>query len=119
MSDRPSKIDGPGGHDGEDLQTDALAPEHQNSEQDERAEQAQDLAGEAGRSAGQFPTDRSDKAPSGEVSVEAEDVVDHMKQMVTSGRIDNSAYRGEPNLDDNEDKYGPGSKVDDLPSDGS
>ena len=42
-----------------------------------------------------------------------------MRDMEQSGRIDMGAYRGEPNMDDNEDKYGPDSKEDDLPSDGS
>jgi len=39
--------------------------------------------------------------------------------MEQSGRIDMGAYLGEPNMDDNEDKYGEESKLDDLPSDGS
>ena len=42
-----------------------------------------------------------------------------MKQMVSSGRIDNAAYAGEPNMDDDEDKYGPGASEDDLPDDGA
>jgi hypothetical protein len=43
-----------------------------------------------------------------------------MRDMEQSGRIDMGAYSGEPNFDDNEDKYGEESKVDkDLPSDGS
>ena len=39
--------------------------------------------------------------------------------MEQSGRIDMDAYRGEPNLDDNEDKYSESNKVDDLPGDGT
>jgi hypothetical protein len=41
--------------------------------------------------------------------------------MVTSGRIDNSAYRGEPNFDDDDDKYGAGANDDEdgLSSDDS
>ena len=42
-----------------------------------------------------------------------------MRDMEQSGRIDMSAYAGEENLDDNEDKYGDETRVDDLPSDGS
>lgn len=114
MTDRPRKFAG------EDRQTEELAPENQNAEQSDIDEQAQTLAAEAaGRSSGDFATDRSDKVSTGEEGDDVEDLVDHMKQMVTSGRIDNSAYAGEPNFDDNEDKYGPASKEDDLPSDGA
>ena len=42
-----------------------------------------------------------------------------MRDMESSGRIDMSAYRGEPNMDDNEDKYGRANKIDpDLTGDG-
>lgn len=114
MTDRPSKFDG------EERQTEDLAPENQNAEQDDAGDQAQTLADEArGRSAGEFPTDESEKVPTGSDGDDVEDLVDHMEQMVSSGRIDNSAFRGEPNLDDDEDKYGPASKEDDLRSDGT
>ena len=120
MSDRPDQVGRPAPHDGEDRQTDALAPENHNAEQDDGPEQAQQLADEAvGRSPGEFETEESEKVSTGDESDDVEDLVDHMKQMVGSGRIDNSAYRGEPNLDDNEDKYGPGSKVDNLRGDGT
>ena len=39
--------------------------------------------------------------------------------MEQSGRIDMGAFRGEPNMDDNEDMYGDENKLDDLPSDGT
>ena len=42
-----------------------------------------------------------------------------MRDMEQSGRIDMGAYRGEPNLDDNEDKYGEDNKEDDLAGDGA
>ena len=78
------------------------------------------MADEAvGRGSGEFATDESEKVPTGDESDDVEDLVDHMEQMVSSGRIDNSAYAGEPNYDDNEDKYGPASKEDDLRSDGT
>ena len=48
-----------------------------------------------------------------------QDVVDHMNQMETSGRIDNSAFAGSDNHDDNVDALGRASKVDDLRGDGS
>jgi hypothetical protein len=46
-------------------------------------------------------------------------VIDHMRDMEKSGRIDMGAFAGEPNMDDNEDKYGEDSKEDDLRSDGT
>lgn len=97
---------------------DDVAPETWNDEQEDEATQAQTLADEArGRSSGEAATDDSEKVSTGEDGDDVEDLVDHMEQMVSSGRIDNSAYRGEPNYDDDEDKYGPGSKEDDLPGD--
>ena len=46
-----------------------------------------------------------------------QDTVDHMRDMESSGRIDMNAYRGEPNHDDNEGKYGKKNEVDpDLPN---
>lgn len=120
MTDRPNRVAGPTNSDGEDRQTEDLAPENRNAEQEEAGEQAQTLADEArGRSPGEFATDDSEKVSTGDDSDDVEDLVDHMEQMVSSGRIDNSAYRGEPNLDDDEDKYGPDSKEDDLTSDGT
>ena len=47
-----------------------------------------------------------------------EDLVDHIKQMDRGG-IDMSAYRGEPNHDDNVDKYGKDKKPDGLRGDGT
>jgi hypothetical protein len=106
--------------DGEERQTEALAPENQNAEQEDAGEQAQTVADQAlGRSSDDFGLDASGKVPTGEEGDDVEDIVDHMRQMVSSGRIDNSAYSGEPNYDDNEDKYGPDSKEDDLRSDGT
>jgi hypothetical protein len=42
-----------------------------------------------------------------------------MNQMETSGTIDMSAYEGEPNHDDNVDKYGKRAKLDGLRGDGT
>ena len=101
MTDSPRQFDG------EDKQTEELAPENQNSEQDDEASQAQELADEAlGRSSGEFATGDSDKVSSGDDSDDAQDLVDHMEQMVSSGRIDNDAFRGERNDDDEEDLLG-------------
>ena len=35
-----------------------------------------------------------------------QDLVDHMRDMERSGRIDMGAYRGEDNMDDDDGKYG-------------
>jgi hypothetical protein len=112
MTERPRKFDG------EDRQTEDLAPENLNAEQEDADEQAQTLADEAlGRSSDDFLPEDSEKVPTGEEGDDVEDLVDHMEQMASNGRIDNSAYRGEPNLDDNEDKYGPAAKEDGPPGD--
>lgn len=114
MTDRPARIDG------EERQTQDLAPENENAEQSDAAEQAQTLADEArGRGAGDAGLDDSEKVGTGDENDDVPDLVDHMKQMESSGRIDMDAYRGEPNLDDNIDKYGPAAKEDDLPGDGT
>lgn len=101
---------------------DDAAPELHNDEQDDEPGQAQTLADEAMKGGGQesSPLDSTKPDDSGDLSDDStQDLVDHMRDMEQSGRIDMDAFRGEPNHDDNEDKYGPGSKLDDLPSDGS
>lgn len=98
-----------------------LAPETHNSEQDDHLAQAQEVAEEAGyQDAEASPLDSVKSDEPGEVMDDAsQDLIDKMRDMEQSGRIDMSAYRGEPNMDDNEDKYGEDNKLDDLPSDGS
>ena len=90
-----------------------LAPEAHNSEQDDEQEQAHFVAGEALALRKGDPT-ASVKVGGGDV----QDLVDHMRDMESSGRIDMGAYEGEENMDDNEDKYG---EKDDMerPSDGT
>jgi len=101
MTERPKKFAG------EDEQTEDLAPENQNSEQDDEDSQAQTFADEAlGRSSDDFGLDDSEKVPTGEDSDDVEDLVDHMRQMERSGRIDNDAFRGERNDDDEEGLLG-------------
>ena len=46
-------------------------------------------------------------------------MVDHMRDMESSGRVDMDAFAGEPNHDDNVDKYGSEAKLDGLRGDGS
>lgn len=98
----------------------ALAPEMHNDEQDDHRDQAQEVAEEARGSDGEASPLDSEKVNRGIDDNSAQDLVDRMRDMEQSGRIDMDAYRGEPNLDDNEDKYGAANKVDpELPADGS
>lgn len=84
------------------------APETVNREQDD-GEQAQDVAAEA---LGQGdPSEDSEHVGGGDRygldADDAQDVVDHMEAMVADGRIDNDAFRGERNDDDEPDALGP------------
>ena len=88
------------------------APEARNREQDDEAAQAQSVAEAARREA---RLEDSDKKPSGDASDDVQDLVDHMRQMERSGRIDMDAYRGERSDDDEEDELGPGGVEDDEP----
>jgi hypothetical protein len=83
-----------------------------NSEQDSDAsEQAQTVAEEA-LNRGTDMAEDSEKVSSGDELDDIQDLVDHINQMESSGRIDMSAYRGEPNHDDDIDKYGRASDTD-------
>jgi hypothetical protein len=101
----------------------ALAPETHNDEQDDHRSQAQEVAEQAQDYTQQLrsPTESGkDSNASDLLGDSTQDMIDHMRDMESSGRIDMAAYRGEPNMDDNEDKYGEANKLDrDLPSDGS
>jgi hypothetical protein len=113
MTDRPRQS-------GERTSADE-APELHNAEQDDELEQAQTLADEAlrGEARRASPLD-SVKPDDDDLSDDStQDLIDHMRDMEASGRIDMSAFAGEPNHDDNEDKYGDEAKLDDLPADGS
>jgi hypothetical protein len=96
------------------------APELHNAEQDDEGEQTQTVAEDAlnGMARAASPLD-SIKVHGGIDDDSTQDLIDHMRDMEQSGRIDMGAYAGEENLDDNEDKYGEDNRVDDLPSDGS
>ena len=99
-----------------------LAPETHNSEQDDEGEQAQTLAGEVlngGPADQRNPTDSIKVNGSNYEEDSTQDLVDHMRDMERSGRIDMGAFRGEDNMDDNEDKYGDENRLDDLRSDGT
>lgn len=85
------------------------APELHNSEQDDEDAQAQTIADEAlhgGRSKNS-PLDSRKSPDEGEVMDDAsQDLIDLMRDMEQSGRIDMRAYRGEPNMDDEDETYG-------------
>lgn len=93
-----------------------IAHEAHNASQDDESEQAQWVAGEVLRHGAHFGD--SERVPSGGFGEEGgstPDLVDHMKQMVTDGRIDMSAYRGERMDDDDEDGLGPQGRENDRP----
>ena len=96
-----------------DPETDAarhasLAPDTFNDEQDDEGAQAQTLANEAlGRNPGDYGSPTESRKVGGNFDGDStQDLVDHMRDMERSGRIDMGAYRGEDNMDDNEEKYG-------------
>jgi len=94
----------------------AVAPEAVNREQDDEAAQTQTLADEAlGRAPLVAALSDSEKVGGGIDDLDTPDLVDHMNQMVTSGRIDMSAYRGERSDDDIENLYGEQGIDDDTP----
>ena len=95
------------------------APETHNDEQEDERSQAQSIAEEARNKDGEASPLDSIKVNGGIDEDSTQDLIDHMRDMEQSGRIDMDAYAGEENLDDNEDKYGEENRVDDLPSDGS
>jgi hypothetical protein len=99
-----------------------LAPETHNDEQDDHRSQAQEVAEQAGDPAFDKTSPlESEKGPnsSGLMNDSTQDTIDHMRDMEESGRVDMDAYRGEPNHDDNVDKYGKARKPDGLRGDGT
>ncbi|RKF20604.1 hypothetical protein D6851_10715 [Altericroceibacterium spongiae] len=99
-----------------------MAPETHNDEQDDHLAQAQEVSEEAQAltPGSESPTESErDQGDSGLLNDSTQDMVDHMRDMESSGRVDMDAYRGEPNYDDNVDKYGEGHNSDGLRGDGS
>lgn len=88
------------------------APETVNREQEDEEAQAQSVAEAARR---ERRLGDSDKAPSRGEGDDAQDLVDHMRQMERSGRIDMDAYRGERSDDDEDGELGEGGIEDDAP----
>lgn len=84
-----------------------LAPETFNDEQEDEDAQAQSVADEAiGRATSAFGLDDTEKVSSGDNTDDVQDLVDHMRQMESSGHIDMGAFRGERNDDDEEGRFG-------------
>lgn len=83
-------------------------PETVNVSQEDEAEQAQSVAdGQLQADHDRFGLSPSSKVRSGDIDDDVQDLVDHMNDMVASGRIDMDAYRGERNDDDEEGSLGP------------
>ena len=89
-----------------------VAPETRNREQQDEEAQAQTVA-EAARKGRRL--EDSDKTPARGETDDAQDLVDHMRQMERSGRIDMDAYRGERSDDDEEGELGEAGIEDDEP----
>jgi hypothetical protein len=106
MARKPEPDNDDARFDGENKQTAALAPENENSEQNDEPAQAQSVAEEAiNRATGVLGNDTS-HVESAFNALDAQDLVDHMKQMERGNTIDMSAFAGEPNHDDEPDTYG-------------
>ena len=83
------------------------APEGKNRSQRDESTQAQTIGSEAQHI--DTGTMASEHAPNTGTNVtpdDAQDLVDHMKQMERSGTIDRDAFRGERNDDDSESPLG-------------
>ncbi|MBX7494150.1 hypothetical protein K3163_13120 [Qipengyuania sp. 1NDW9] len=104
----------------QEMRQSGLAPETHNDEQDDHRSQAQEVAQQAEQltTETRSPTESGkSNNSSGLMGDSTQDTIDHMRDMESSGRIDMDAYRGEPNHDDNEGKYGKKNEVDpDLPN---
>ena len=87
-----------------------LPPEVHNDEQDGHGEQAQDVADAARREDSQTASPlESTKRPANDIDPAPDstgDLIDEMRRMEGEGRIDMSAFAGEPNHDDEPETYG-------------
>lgn len=94
------------------------APELHNAEQDDEANQAQTIADEAlaGAARDYSPLDSEKKDDEDDLDDDdsAQDLIDKMRDMEQSGRIDMGAFRGEPNMDDEDETYGDGHDPDEV-----
>lgn len=83
-------------------------PDLQNSEQNEEGTQAQDVAEDAIVLTGEDedPLESEDGSPSGVGDIvprDVPDLVENLKNMLNSGRIDMDAFEGEEGMDDNDE----------------
>ena len=84
-----------------------LPPETVGDEQEDESTQSQSVAREAlDRATSTLGLGDSEKVTNGDDDDDVQDLVDHMRQMETSGIIDMSAFRGERNDDEEEGRYG-------------
>lgn len=87
-----------------------LAPEVHNTEQDAKGEQAQDVADEAraedSHTASPLESTKPESGGFDPAPDSTGDLIDEMRRMEGEGRIDMSAYAGEPNHDDEPETYG-------------
>ena len=87
--------------------SDELVPDDNDEQRD--ADQAHDVARDALNPTAKLSGESEHGGKSNPGAVTPDDVpdlVDTMNQMVTSGRIDNGAFAGEPMHDDEEDRLG-------------
>ena len=103
----PTKM--PSSFAGEHAQTAELAPENHNDEQDAHQSQAQHVARQAKEHASNAnaPTEsmKVEGTSVDNVAGSETDVIDEMREMEDTGLIDNGAFAGEPNHDDNTSKF--------------
>ena len=98
-----------------------LPPESVNQSQEDEDAQSQTLAATAGgQDTAEFTLEDSEKTPANGAEDDVQDLVDHMRDMVRSGRIDMDAYRGERNDDDEPETLGEAAREpDDVDSRGN
>jgi hypothetical protein len=87
----------------------ALAPETHNSEQSDYLSQAQRIAAQAkqhrhAKPGGTESTKVAQDTPDN-IGGSETDLIDQMREMEQSGKIDNGAFAGEPDHDDNDNTY--------------
>jgi hypothetical protein len=88
----------------------------ENSEQADTGAQAQDVADDARVRAIDLSEDSERGGrpnPAQIIPDDTEDLVEKMEAMNRSGRIDMDAFAGEPQMDDEEDSFGPTEDADD------
>lgn len=81
-----------------------------NAEQADAGTQAQDVAQDARNRAGDMAEDSERGGtpnPAQIIPDDTPDLVERMNDMDRSGRIDMDAFAGEPQMDDEDDAYGP------------